>query len=107
MPAWADISAGTALLARGLATTGVAEAGAGANLSAICAMKVPRPARIAAVIRMLRMTPRFEDTKDDFSTQGATPRLSRAGQARLFREKDERSVNAGLQVSEAFRFRAA
>src|ERR1700739_4662353 len=31
---------------------------AGVNLAAICAMKTPMPAMIAAVITMLRMTPR-------------------------------------------------
>src|SRR3984885_595209 len=36
---------------------GVAEAGVGAILSAICAMKVPSPIMIAAKIIMLRITP--------------------------------------------------
>src|SRR3984885_13327031 len=36
---------------------GVAEAGAGVILSAICAMKVPSPIMIAAKIIMLRITP--------------------------------------------------
>src|ERR1700751_3494684 len=35
----------------------VAAAGAGVTLSAICAMKVPRPTRIAAKINMLRIAP--------------------------------------------------
>src|ERR1700727_3486546 len=38
-------------------TDGVADAGVGAILSAICAMKVPSPIKIAAKIIMLRITP--------------------------------------------------
>src|ERR1700751_4843992 len=71
------------------------EAEAGAILSAICAMKVPRPDRMAAVITMLRITPTSHSQKADadFTTSPATGRLRAAGQRCHFREKDERSVN--------------
>src|ERR1700730_4727392 len=90
MPACTGVSMGTAFLA-----TAVAEAGAGDILSAICAMKVPRPARMAAVIKMLRMTPHTPGSSTrDLTMPAAILRRSSAGRGRHFGEKDERRVNA-------------
>ncbi len=53
----ADGDVAIAMVAAGLAATFVAAAGA--ILSAICAMKTPRPPITAAVITMLRITPHY------------------------------------------------
>src|SRR4051812_47192641 len=75
--------------------TGAVEAEAGVNFCAICAMKTPRPATMAEVITMLRMTPRsLAKSRRDFTMPRATGRLSSAGRDRHFREEDERKVNA-------------
>jgi hypothetical protein len=50
-----DTDVAIATVAAGFGATAVAAAGA--ILSAICAMKTPRPPITAAVITMLRMTP--------------------------------------------------
>src|SRR5512144_1680034 len=64
-------------------------------LSAICAMKVPRPIMTAAMIIMLRITP-LPGRKLDFITRRARPR-ARPRQSRChFDEKDERRVNGGV-----------
>src|SRR5581483_1447948 len=79
-------------VAAGFALTAVAVAGV--ILSAICAMKTPRPPITAAVITMLRMTPLYsQNASPDFTTSAATSRSNLAGRGRHFREKDERSVN--------------
>src|ERR1700742_198462 len=74
-------------------TDGVAEAGAGAILSASCAMKVPRPIMIAAKIIMLRITPLSIADPADFTmvVSKLRPAAIRAGGN--FGEKDERTVN--------------
>src|SRR5437588_7150997 len=56
----------------------VAEAAAGDILSAICAMKVPRPIRMAAKIIRLRMTPHTRFRAADITTSAAKPRLTAA-----------------------------
>jgi hypothetical protein len=84
-PAWATVTA--------FCEAGVAEADAGVILSAIFAMKVPRPIRMAAMTRMLRMTPPTSGLAD-FTTPAAQPRLTTTKQPCHFGEKDERSVNA-------------
>src|ERR1700684_2403501 len=77
---------------------GVAEAGAGVILSAICAMKVPRPIMIAAKIIMLRITPlsiavfKFA-APADFITNGVDLTFVTHRASGNFGKKDERRVS--------------
>ena len=63
-------------------------ASAGVILSAICAIKVPRPAMKAAKIIMLRITPHSIRTPD-ITTLAAKPRLTAVVKGCHFDEKDE------------------
>jgi hypothetical protein len=79
-------------------TDGVAEAGAGVILSAICAMKVPRPIMIAAKIIMLRITPLSTAVfqfaaPTDFITNGVDLTFVTHRAGGNFGQKDERRVN--------------
>src|SRR4051812_19395548 len=65
----------------------VAEAAAGDILSAICAMKVPRPTRMAAKIIRLRMTPHTRFRVADITTTAAKPRLTEPGQAAILAKR--------------------
>jgi hypothetical protein len=71
----------------------VAAAGAGVALSAVCAMKVPRPTRIAAKINMLRIAPHQIRGFADHIMPAGKVRPTMPGEASDFAEKDERSVN--------------
>src|SRR5579871_2685646 len=74
----------------------VAEAVGSVIFSAICAMKVPRPAMMAAAIKILRITPRSLKLTlaADFIMPAETRPPNGARQGAHFGEKDERSVNA-------------
>src|SRR5271167_4136615 len=89
IPACAIVSAGIAFDA----AAGVADAGAGVILSAICAMKVPSPIMIAAKIIMLRMTPHPIRGTADMIMPAGKLRPTVPGAGCNFGEKDERSVN--------------
>src|SRR3954468_22525272 len=65
----------------------VAGAAAGDILSAICAMKVPRPTRMAAKIIRLRMTPHTRFRVADITTTAAKPRLTEPGQAAILAKR--------------------
>jgi hypothetical protein len=59
-------------------------------LSAICAMKVPRPIRIAAKIIMLRMTPRTQRSFNQAFQHAGQKRATNGVRAPChFGEKDE------------------
>src|SRR5262249_28332731 len=71
----------------------LAAAGRGDILSAICAMKVPRPIRIAAKIIMLRMTPQTRFARRRFQHAGPKRATNGIRASCHFGEKDEQSVN--------------
>src|SRR5580704_4846525 len=85
----------------------LAEADDGVIRSASCAMKVPRPIRIAAKIIMLRMTPQTRFVDRRFHHTGPLRATNAIGASGHFGEKDERSVNASQHQGGSFRFRAA
>src|ERR1700738_2425774 len=69
-------------------------AACGVILSAICAMKVPRPTMMAAKIMMLRITPHSIRGRQYDHASRKTANTGRTSGC-YFDEKDERSVNGG------------
>src|SRR3984957_17942885 len=69
-------------------------ASAGAILSAICAIRVPRPAMKAAKIMMLRITPHSIRTAD-ITTLAAKSRLTAAGDAAILTKRMSEALTRG------------
>ena len=74
----------------------LAAAGTGVILSAICAMKVPRPTRTAAKIMMLRMTPHSLTEPPISPRPAAKPRLTAAAEAAILAKRMSEALTGTL-----------
>src|SRR6516162_7506513 len=77
---------------------GVAAERGGVILSAICAITVPRPIKIAAKTNMLRIASHPISGFADHIMPAWKVRPTMPGEASDFAEKDERSVNGQLDL---------
>jgi hypothetical protein len=73
-------------------------ASAGAILSAICAIRVPRPAMMAAKIIMLRITPHSIRTPD-ITTLAAKSRLTAVGKVAILTKRMSEVLMGGLDAN--------